>query len=297
MQKLISRSKVISRLLQEMNGIKDSYSNVVADIGFSNENINGEPLDYGNGFTTSSDNDNKMYVIIGSYGFPSKQHMFVDMSLFCEMMLAVKHEREHVRQQVVMYQKCTPENVNMAKDYVSTLYNQRYYRYNYGNMLHEIDANMQAIKDTRTYFRENFPGYDVDTDLCKIMYNRQACSQYGWFAAEHKCFDSVDDMLSSMARHKKDVSEYRAHFTYPKRSVNEPMDCMETYLDSSPRSFRLAWDDMNGLEQRDHVAKVVMDIHPDDVRPIPILSSRNIIGDYSDDLVVDEHGGINYGRE
>lgn len=60
MQKLISRSKVISRLLQEMNGIKDSYSNVVADVGFSNENINGEPLDYGNGFTTSSDNDNKI---------------------------------------------------------------------------------------------------------------------------------------------------------------------------------------------------------------------------------------------
>ena len=138
---------------------------------------------------------------------------------------------------------------------------------------------MQAIKDTRIYFRENFPGYDVDTDLCKIMYNRQACSQY------------------AMARHKKDVSEYRAHFTYPKRSVNEPMDCMKNYLNSSPRSFRLAWDDMNGLEQRDHVAKVVMDIHPDDVRPIPILSSRNIIGDYSDDLVVDEHGGINYGRE
>lgn len=31
MQKLISRSKVISRLLQEMNGIKDSYSNVVEE--------------------------------------------------------------------------------------------------------------------------------------------------------------------------------------------------------------------------------------------------------------------------
>lgn len=45
MQKLISRSKVISRLLQEMNGIKDSYSNVVADVGFSNENINGDYSD------------------------------------------------------------------------------------------------------------------------------------------------------------------------------------------------------------------------------------------------------------
>ena len=27
------------------------------------------------------------------------------------------------------------------------------------------------------------------------------------------------------------------------------------------------------------------------------FSNENIIGDYSDDLVVDEHGGINYGRE
>ena len=101
-------------------------------------------------------------------------------------------------------------------------------------------------------------------------------------------------MLSSMARHKKDVSEYRAHFTYPKRSVNEPMDCMETYLDSSPRSFRLVWDDMSGLEQRDHVAKVVMDTYPDDVRSIHILSSRNIIDSYSDNLTADELGGMSY---
>lgn len=295
MLKWISRNDAIQRLAQEMKAIKSSYSNAVSCVDFTDTVNDTDFLVCGDGYTTqSSSDDDKFDVMIGSYGFPNKQHMFVDMSLFCEMMLAVKHEQEHVRQQVVMYQKGTPENVNMAKDYVSTFHNRRYYKYNYGNMLHEIDANIQAIKDTRTYFRENFPGYDVDTDLCKIMYNRQSCSQYGWFTAEHKCFDSVDDMLSSMVRHKKDVSEYRAHFTYPKRSVNEPMDCMETYLDSSPRSFRLAWDDMSGLEQRDHVAKVVMDTYPDDVRSIHILSSRNIIDSYSDNLTEDEFGGISY---
>ena len=295
MSKWISRKDIIQCLTQEMSAIKSAYPNMVSCVDFTDKMNNTDLLVCGNGYTAPSLSDaDKVDVMIGSYGFPDKRHMFIDMSLFCEMMLAVKHEQEHVRQQAIIYQKDTPENVSMAKDYVSTFYNPRYYRYNYGNMLHEIDANIQAIKDTRIYFKKNFSEYDVDADLCKIMYNRQACSQYGWFTDEHKCFDSFNNMLSSMMSHKEDVSKYRAHFTYPKRGSDEPIDCMETYLDSSPRSFRLAWDDMSGLEQRDHVAKVVMDTYPDDVRSIHILSSRNIIDSYSDNLTEDELGGMSY---
>lgn len=295
MPKWISRKDIIQCLTQEMSAIKSAYPNMVSCVDFTDKINNTDLLVCGNGYTAPSLSDaDKFDVMIGSYGFPDKRHMFIDMSLFCEMMLAVKHEQEHVRQQAIIYQKDTPENVSMAKDYVSTFYNPRYYRYNYGNMLHEIDANIQAIKDTRIYFKKNFSEYDVDADLCKIMYDRQSISQYGWFTDEHKCFDSFDNMLSSMIRHKEDVSKYRAHFTYPKRGSNEPIDCMETYLDSSPRSFRLVWDDMSGLEQRDHVAKVVMDTYPDDVRSIHILSSRNIIDSYSDNLTEDELGGMSY---
>ena len=295
MSKWISRKDIIQCLTQEMSAIKSAYPNMVSCVDFTDTINNTDVLVCGNGYTAPSLSDvDKFDVMIGSYGFPDKRHMFADMSLFCEMMLAVKHEQEHVRQRAIIYQKDTPENVSMAKDYVSTFYNPRYYRYNYGNMLHEIDANIQAIKDTRIYFKKNFSEYDVDADLCKIMYDRQSSSQYGWFTDEHKRFDSFNNMLSSMMRHKEDVSKYRAHFTYPKRGSNEPIDCMETYLNSSPRSFRLVWDDMSGLEQRDHVAKVVMDTYPDDVRSIHILSSRNIIDSYSDNLTEDELGGIRY---
>ena len=168
MSKWISRKDIIQCLTQEMSAIKSAYPNMVSCVDFTDKMNNTDLLVCGNGYTAPSLSDaDKVDVMIGSYGFPDKRHMFIDMSLFCEMMLAVKHEQEHVRQQAIIYQKDTPENVSMAKDYVSTFYNPRYYRYNYGNMLHEIDANIQAIKDTRIYFKKNFSEYDVDADLCK----------------------------------------------------------------------------------------------------------------------------------
>ena len=39
---------------------------------------------------------------------------------------------------------------------------------------------------------------------------------------------------------------------------------------------------------------VFMDTYPDDVRSIYILSSRNIIDSYSDNLTEDELGGMSY---
>lgn len=132
--------------------------------------------------------------------------------------------------------------------------------------------------------------------MCQIMYDRQSCSQYGWFTDEHRRFESVDAMLESMYIHKAKVSQYRSHFMYTRRSPDESMDCLEEYLDSSPRSVRLSWDDMNGLEQRDFAAKVIMEVHPNDVKDMQILFSENAFPDLSDDdnLVIENQEEIGY---
>lgn len=291
----ISRNKVLSCLSSEIEKIKMLYPDNVASVGFSNENIDGGALMCGSGFALLND-AGQFIIAIGANDFPNKFHIFVQSSLFCEMMLAVKHEQQHVHQHAVTYKNATPDNISMLKDYVSTFYNPRYYRYNYGKMLHEIDANIESIKATRNYFKKNFPDYDVDADLCQIMYDRQSCSQYGWFTDEHRCFESVDAMLESMYVHKAKVSQYRSHFMYTKRSPDEPMDCLEEYLDSGPRSVRLLWDDMNGLEQRDFAAKVIMEVHPDDTKDMQILFSENAFPDLSDDddLIIEHQEGIGY---
>lgn len=291
----ISRNKVLSCLSSEMEKIKMLYPDNVASVGFSNENIDGGALMCGSGFALQN-NAGQFIIAIGSNDFPNKFHMFVQSSLFCEMMLAVKHEQQHVHQHAVTYKNATLDNISMLKDYVSTFYNPRYYRYNYGKMLHEIDANIESIKATRDYFKKNFPDYDVDADLCQIMYDRQSCSQYGWFTDEHRRFESVDAMLESMYIHKAKVSQYRSHFMYTRRSPDEPMDCIEEYLDSSPRSVRLSWDDMNGLEQRDFAAKVIMEVHSEDVKDMQILFSENAFLDLSDndDLIIENQEEIGY---
>lgn len=295
MQNRIRRNKAFHCLLVELESIRLKYPDIVKHIYLTDSYDGFGDIDCGEGFTQLL-SDNTFNIIIGSCGFPSKWHMYVDTSLFCEMMLAVKHEQQHVYQHVVTYKNATPDNISMLKDYVSTFYNPRYYRYNYGKMLHEIDANIESIKATRDYFKKNFPDYDVDTDLCQIMYDRQSCSQYGWFTDEHRRFESVDAMLESMYVHKAKVSQYRSHFMYTRRSPDEPMDCIEEYLDSSPRSVRLSWDDMNGLEQRDFAAKVIMEVHPDDVKDMRILFSENAFPDLSDDddLVIENQEGIGY---
>lgn len=295
MQNRVKRNNVLRRLSCEMASVKAMYYDIVSDVGLAASHPSCGALECGNGLTEEL-SDGKFNIVIGSCDFPSKWHMYVDMSLFCEMMLAVKHEQQHVHQHAVTYRNAIPDNISMLKDYVSTFYNPRYYRYNYGKMLHEIDANIESIKATRDYFKKNFPDYDVDADLCQIMYDRQSCSQYGWFTDEHRRFESVDAMLESMYTHKAKVSQYRSHFMYTRRSPDEPMDCLEEYLDSSPRSVRLPWDDMNGLEQRDFAAKVIMGVHPDDVKNMQILFSENAFPDLSDDgdLVIEHQEEIGY---
>lgn len=295
MQNRIRRNKAFHCLLVELESIKLKYPDIVKHMYLTDSYDGFSDIGCGEGFTQLL-SDNTLNVIIGSCGFPSKWHMYVDTSLFCEMMLAVKHEQQHVHQHAVTYKNATPDNISMLKDYVSTFYNPRYYRYNYGKMLHEIDANIESIKATRDYFKKNFPDYDVDADLCQIMYDRQSCSHYGWFTDEHRRFESVDAMLESMYVHKAKVSQYRSHFMYTKRSPDEPMDCLEEYLDSGPRSVRLSWDDMNGLEQRDFAAKVIMEVHPDDTKDMQILFSENAFPDLSDDddLIIENQEEIGY---
>lgn len=91
MQTKIRRSKALTCLQQEMKKIKNSYPGIVGDVMLYGETVNGEDLLCGDGF--SVEHDGKIYVVIGSCDFPSKWHMYVDTSLFCEMMLAVKHEQ------------------------------------------------------------------------------------------------------------------------------------------------------------------------------------------------------------
>ena len=193
------------------------------------------------------------------------------MSLFCEMMLAIHHEREHVRQYAELYKQDTSEHRCMALDNLCVFGNPRYYLQNYGNMLHEIDANIEGIKSTRKYFQENFPKYDVDADLCEIMYRRQSEGAYGWFTEEHKKFTSVDEMLSSMEKHKQNVMYFRPHFVYSRRGSDELPDRFEAYLENASRSFRMNWDDLSGLEQRDLIAAYRIVEHVKDKDLFPIL--------------------------
>lgn len=253
----ISRSKALVFLEIEVGMIRDEYKETVSSVGLSSISPSGRSLICGDGMTfLDDDNSKKVNVLIGIDGFPSKLHPFVNMDLFCEMMLSVKHEEQHVKQYAEIYKQHTEEARNMALDHVSTFYNPRYYRYNYGNMLHEIDANIEGIKNTRKYFKDNFPEYNVDMALCEIMHRRQSSSPYTWMTAERRKFSSVDDLIVSMEVHKQDVSEYRPHFTYPKRDINESPDKLESYVENSSRSFRLAWDDLDGLVQRNTAAQL-----------------------------------------
>lgn len=223
----ISRKTVVTCLLDEMQNIKKLYPYMVSSVEFSVNNPDNRPLTCGSGFSLVTDT-NQIYIGIGTFDFPSRWHMYVDTSLFCEMMLAVKHEQQHVHQHAVTYKNATPDN--------------------------------------------------------------------GWFTDEHRRFESVDAMLESMYIHKAKVSQYRSHFMYTRRSPDESMDCLEEYLDSSPRSVRLSWDDMNGLEQRDFAAKVIMEVHPNDVKDMQILFSENAFPDLSDDgdLVIEHQEEIGY---
>lgn len=135
MQQKISRNIVIRKLSIALGDIQKKYDSLVSDIEMVSFTADGKPLMCGDGFVQPLD-DGKFRVSIGKNGFPSKFHPFVNMDLFCEMMLSVKHEEQHVKQYTEIYKQHTEEARNMALDHVSTFYNSRYYRYNYGNMLH-----------------------------------------------------------------------------------------------------------------------------------------------------------------
>lgn len=269
MVKKINKNDAKRYFAVSLVNIKLSYPDLVRSLRLVETSPLGEPLGKGDGYTLTA--NDKLDIGISSVGFSDSKSNRMSFSLFCEMMLAINHEREHVRQYAELYKQDTPENRCMALDSLSTFGNSRYYRQNYGNMLHEIDANIEGIKSTREYFQENFPKYDVDADLCEIMYRRQSEGTYGWFTEEHKKFTSVDEMLFSMEKHKQNVMYFRPHFVYSRRGSYELPDRFEEYLENASRSFRMNWDDLSGLEQRDLIAAYRIVEHVKDKDWFPIL--------------------------
>ena len=265
--KKIPEKRARECLNNKLNTLSVNYS-IVRIVKFDKELFDGCPLNIGDGVTVCF--DDACDVVISNRGFPDINRNVVSMSLFCEMIFAISHEEQHVKQYAELYKQDTPENRCMALDSLSTFDNSRYYRQNYGNMVHEIDATIEGIKSTRKYFQENFSKYDVDADLCEIMYRRQSEGAYGWLTEEHKKFTSVDEMLFSMEKHKQNVMYFRPHFVYSRRGSDELPDRFEEYLENAPRSFRMNWDDLSGLEQRDLIAahRIVEHVKDNDWFPI-----------------------------
>lgn len=79
MSKWINRKDIIQCLTQEMSAIKSAYPDMVSCVDFTDKINNTDFLVCGNGYTAPSLSDaDKFDVMIGSYGFPDKRHVFMD---------------------------------------------------------------------------------------------------------------------------------------------------------------------------------------------------------------------------
>lgn len=53
---------------------------------------------------------------------------------------------------------------------------------------------------------------------------------------------------------------------------------MEQYIEEAPRSFRLAWDDLDGLLQRNTAAQLNLTEHPEDMKYFESVCDKDTKG-------------------
>lgn len=116
---------------------------------------------------------------------------------FIEVIVGLQHEFRHAEQMSKDCQKDTKYGRQLALSQLAILGNEDFTDDQYPNILHEIDAEQHAIKNTRSYLKASFPDKDTDRILLNILNDRIAKGLSPHFKKDHKPFESMDEIIQA----------------------------------------------------------------------------------------------------
>lgn len=117
-----------------------------------------------------------------------------DMDDFAMLVWNCKHEERHLEQNrwYLSGEKLDTVQQRMCEHFVMGQLLPEFYWAAYSKDPTEIDADLWAMKETRAYFKDNYPDYDVDGFILGCINGK-----FSNYKPVTKKFESVDDLFES----------------------------------------------------------------------------------------------------